>query len=183
VVREPDLDARALQALYDAKALAEERGADALLPGAVRSDGDLQARVLLLKGEPSAADVSAGRALAGPDRDAAVAALTALGIDTASVLAVCSRPGAGGAADGAAPRLARYLEAADPALAVALDAAAAADLAAAAGLPALPFGEPVSVQGRTLLAVDGLEASLADEGRKRAVWAQFKALAREKGRR
>ena len=62
-----------------------------------------------------------------------------------------------------------------PRLAVALDAVAAHDLAAAAGLESLPFGKP-SWWGRTLLAVDGLEASLTDAARKRRVWSQFKGL-------
>jgi hypothetical protein len=60
-------------------------------------------------------------------------------------------------------------------LAVALDAHAAEDLGLAFGVK-MAFGEPVMQQGRTLLAVDGLEASLDDPARKACVWRQFKAL-------
>ena len=48
--------------------------------------------------------------------------------------------------------------------------------AEAAGLPALLFGDPVVLNGRTLLAVDGLEESLDDPARKRRVWQHFQSL-------
>lgn len=166
--------------LHLAKAQAEQDAADAALPGiAVLASGDPLGRVLLVKGEPGAADLAAGEALAGADGDAARAALEALGIPTASVLAVVTRPAAATTADAARMRLAIYLESADPGLVVALDATAADDLAAAAGLRALPFGKPEHVRGRVLLAVDGLEASLADETRKRRVWGQLQGLKAE----
>ena len=47
----------------------------------------------------------------------------------------------------------------------------------------LSFGVPAHVRGRVLLAVDGLEASLADEARKKRVWEQFRGLRTQQGRR
>jgi hypothetical protein len=157
-----------LRGLYVAKAVAEEDAADALLGTElrVRRGGDPLGRVLLLKGEPGEADVASGEALAGGDGDAARAALDALDVETESVLAVVTRPSREADPVLAAARVARYLEAADPALVVALDEVAQDDLQRAIGLKLLPFGEPAVVAGRTLLAVDGLEASLADEARK-----------------
>jgi hypothetical protein len=173
-----------LRALYLAKAKAEQDDADALLPTLrVLSGGDPLARVLLVKGVPGLADVAAGEALAGADGDAARAALQALGVGTSSVLAVVTRAAAGARGDPAVERLGRYLESADPGIAIALDEVAAADLAAAAGLGSLVFGEAVRVHGRLLLAVDGLEASLADEARKKRVWKQLGALRRESATR
>lgn len=170
----------ALRALYGAASSAEEDAADALLPGLpVKRRGEPAARVLLLKGEPGAADVAAGSALDGPDGDAARSALEALGVPLdGGVLAIVTRPAAGTSAAIASERVARYLEAADPQVALALDDTARDDLAAAAGLRSLPFGELRRVRGRMLLAVDGLEASLVDDERKKRVWAQLKALKR-----
>jgi hypothetical protein len=167
-----------LRALYDVKACAEEDAADALLAEVpVHRTGDVRGRVLLLKGEPGEADTAAGEALAGADGEAARAALDALGVDTGSVLAIVTRPSPDVEPEFTAARVARYLEAADPAIAVALDEVARDDLARAVGLAALLFGEPKTLDGRVLLAVDGLEASLADAARKRRVWTHFRALA------
>ena len=176
-------DLEALRALYDAKASAEEDAADALLDAVpVRRSGDLRGRVMLAKGEPGDADIEAGEALAGPDGDAARSALEALGIATDGILALVTRPAALTEPTVAAARLARYIEAADPSLVIALDATAAADLAEAAGLSGLPFGEPARVSGRTVLAADGLEASLTDDARKKRVWAHFRSLGTHEGR-
>jgi hypothetical protein len=173
----------ALRDLYVAKARAEQEAADALLPALdVLAAGDPLGRVLLVKGEAGEADVAAGEALGGADGGAARAALEALGIATDSVLAVVTRPSADTPAAPAAERLACYLESADPALVVALDAVAAADLAAAADTRLPAFGEPAHVRGRVLLAIDGLEASLTDEARKKRVWAQFRAVQKRQGR-
>jgi hypothetical protein len=184
VVRGTPVDeAASLAALYAAAASAEEDAADALLPAVpVARTGAPGARLLLVKGAPGPEDERAGAGPAGPDADAVLKALARLVEEGAwpampdDVLGVVTRPAAGTAAGLAAARLARYLEAADPALAVALDETAAADLAVAAGLRALPFGEPAVVAGRTLLAVDGMEASLSDPERKKRVWAQLKSL-------
>jgi hypothetical protein len=173
----PDDELTALAALYAAKAAAEQDAADAVLPAVpVRRCGIPDARLLLVKGEPGTDDVARGEGPCGRDRDAAIAALSALGIESESVLGLVTRPAPGTDPVLAAARVARYLEAADPELAIALDEVARDDLARAVGLPTLLFGKPQTVAGRTLLAVDGLEASLADESRKRKVWRQFKGL-------
>lgn len=169
-------DQAALRALYARKAAAELEAAE-VPGGAVRWSGDPLAEVALVKGRPGEADVETGRVLAGPDGEAARKALSALGLDEAW-FAACSRP------DGAAPdeaglrELSASIEAVDPRVVIALDADAAEDLAAAAGLPRLRFGVPVERDGRTYLAVAGLEASLGDEVRKRRVWRQFRSLER-----
>lgn len=163
---------------FVAKATSELDAADALLGDAARAvhrSGEPGSRVLLVKGEPGAEDLVAGTALAGRDREAARSALGALDIDAADALAVCSRSVAGADAAARGERLSRYLAASDPEVVVAIDREAAEDLGRAAGVR-LAFGKPVQVRGRTLLAVDGLEASLDDSARKRRVWAQFKAL-------
>jgi hypothetical protein len=184
MVREPARDVADLAALYAAKAAAEEDAADALLPDLpVRRAGDPDALVLLVKGEPGTFDLEAGEALAGPDHEAVRAALEALEVDAGSLLAVVSRPVEDATPEAITRRLALYLEACDPALAIALDAVAAEDLAAAAGLRSLMFGDPAHIRGRVLLAVDGLEASLADEERKKRVWAQLRSLKTQQGRR
>ena len=119
-----------------------------------------------------------GRALAGADAEAIARSLEALGLP-AVTLAVVTRPPGGRAPRGDAVR--RLVEACDPTWVVALDASAAEDAAAALGVHRLAFGRPRSVLGRVWLAVDGLEASLADPARKRAVWAQLRTLAETTG--
>jgi hypothetical protein len=178
---EPLADATA----YLAKVGVELDAADALLggaAGAVRRSGASGSRVLLVKGAPGPEDVAAGFALAGRDGDAARSALAALGIDATDALALCSRPTPGIDAAVRAQRLARYLAASDPEVVIALDTEAAEELSAAVGAR-LAFGKPVERHGRVLLAVDGLEASLDDPGRKKRVWAQFKGLKGGAGRR
>ena len=168
--------AEAYDRLFRAKARAELEQADALARGSSRVSwsGDEIATVALVKGTPGEADTRAGHALAGPDGEAAHKALDALGL-APERFAICSRVGKAGAA-ARAKRLRLAIEAVDPRIVVALDGEAAADLAAAFGLDSLGFGTPVSVGGRRFLAVDGLEASLADEKRKRLVWRQLKTL-------
>ncbi|MDP3630779.1 MAG: hypothetical protein Q8S43_07500 [Actinomycetota bacterium] len=164
--------------LMEAKVRAELSAADALCPGsaAIAGTGSLTPAVLLVKGTAGEADISAGVALAGADGEAAHKALDALDV-TGPLYAVCSRtvPVCGPAETGSRLRL--IIEALDPSLAVALDREAAEDISSALGIPALPFGETVSLPGRTLLAVDGLEASLAGD-RKAVVWQQFRGLRR-----
>ncbi|MBN2405620.1 MAG: hypothetical protein JXE06_08570 [Coriobacteriia bacterium] len=146
------------------------------LPGMrVAAYGSAPAEVVLLKGEAGAADLSAGRVLAGEDAEAAHKALSALGWD-ASVFAICSRQPDGALSPDSIKLM---VEAVDPDLVVALDDVAAVDLAEAFGLNGLGFGKPERVAGRVILAVDGLEASLSDEKRKRRVWSQLKSIRRE----
>ena len=159
------------------KAEAEVAAADGLVPGAVRVRpvGDVLADVVLVKGEPAEADRAAGTVLAGADGEAATKALDALGL-SARRFAVCSRPGRSSAAV-RTQRLALIIEAVDPEVVIALDSVAAADVAAALGSPTLASGRPLRLRGRTVLRLDGLEASLGDEKMKRRVWRQLQTLA------
>ncbi len=175
VARDPERIADA----YRLKALAEISDADRELPGAdaMPCSGDPLARVMLVKGEPGPAEISGGVALSGADGEAAVKALSALGFDPDSVFAVVSRPVEGGEPDARIRRLAMLVEAVDPSAVVGLDATAAADIAAALEIPEIAFGAASRTAGRTIVCVDGLEASLSDERRKRRVWHQLRALA------
>lgn len=173
----------ALQSLYESKARAELASAEALLPGAdaVATQGDAMPAVVLVLGEPSDADRSARTALTGPEAGATAKILAALGLDPTSSLAVCSRPEPGGGDAARAERLAAVVEAADPRIVFALDAAAALDLAAALGLQPLVAGAPVRARGRVVGWVGEFPASLADESLKAGVWAAFKAIAAAAG--
>ncbi|PKQ20220.1 MAG: hypothetical protein CVT66_05945 [Actinobacteria bacterium HGW-Actinobacteria-6] len=172
------IDARS-EELAEAKVRAELASADELLgeSGCIAWSGSVFPAVALVKGEPGEGERAGGIALAGPDGDAARKALDALGA-LGEVWSSVSRPASALEPDVIAARLRMQLLAVDPAVVVALDVVAAADVAAAFRLSALAFGEPVAVQGVTLLAVNGLEASLGDEDRKREVWQQFRGLAR-----
>lgn len=168
-------EAARIDALYRAKARAEVDAAEALVPGAavVRGQGDLLADVLLVKGEPGPGDAGKHRALAGDDGVAIGRALDALGVSSAR-FALCTRVRRSGTAR--IERLRLVTEAIDPRIVVLLDDAAAADFTQAYGCARPAFGELVRVLGREVVAVDGFEASLADESRKRRVWRQLKAL-------
>jgi hypothetical protein len=172
-------EAERIQRRFEAKARAELKNADAALgvPVGVASAGDPLGAVVLAKGLPEAADRTARRVLAGPDGDAARKALEALGIDPHAVWAVCTRPAEAEPA-ARARRLELVVEAVDPRLVIALDDEAAEDLAVAFGLKTLAPGRSVSVRGRTLGAVGGLSASLADAGAKAKVWERLKTLAK-----
>lgn len=136
--------------------------------------GDALARIVFVKGAVSASDLEAGRAFAGADGDAARRAAAALGLDSTGVLFICSRRA--GEDGSAIERLAVQLEAADPAFVIATDVPAAVDVAAALGTGALTPGVPIDVNGRRIVAVDGLEQSLGDERRKRTVWRQMRSV-------
>lgn len=179
---EPDdisQEAQRVDALYRAKARVEIEAAEALVsgPGVVRGQGDHLADVLLVKGSPGSTDREKGRALAGEDGAAIGKALDALGLPK-SRFALCTRVGAEGA-----DRLQRLLlltEAIDPRTVILLDAEAAEDFAEAYAIPVPVAGEVGRALGRELLVVDGFEASLVDEARKRRVWRQLRALDRAK---
>jgi len=173
-----------LRESYGAKTSAELAAADALVPGSssVAGRGSLFAHVVLLKGVPGEEDLTAGRALGGPDGEAADKALIALGIDPDDAWRMCTRPaGAASAAPADAEARARRVElaveAVDPDLAIALDREAGEDLARAFGLARLEPGKPVQRRGRTLGAAGGLAASLGDEGAKARVWAELRSVA------
>ncbi len=171
-------EAARIDALYRAKARAEVAAAEALIAGAgvVRGQGDLLADVLLVKGDPGPGDTAKKRALAGDDGVAIGRALDALGVSSAR-FALCTRVGRRDAER--IERVRMMTEAIDPRTVVLLDAHAAEDFAAAFGCPKPVPGELTRVLGREIVAVDGFEASLADEGRKRRVWRQLKALGRD----
>jgi len=173
---QPD-DAAALRQLHEARARAELAAADLMCPGsdAVASRGALLGGVALVKGLPGPAEASGGAALSGPDGDAALKALEALGWSADQLFCVLSRPEPGADPSCCSARLGAVLEAVDPRVIVALDRVAADDVGAAFGTSLHSDAAPVTVLGRTLVAVDDLEASLADDKRKRRVWEQFKA--------
>jgi hypothetical protein len=168
-------DARRIETLYREKAAAEIAMAEKLVPGAalVRGQGDALADVLLVKGEPGSGDLKKRRALAGDDGAAIGKALDALGLAPARY-AVCTRIGT--AKSKRLARLRLLAEAIDPRTVVLLDREASEDFAAAFGVEMPVPGQLVRVLGRDVVAVDGFEAALADEARKRLVWAQLRAL-------
>lgn len=141
----------------------------------IRAHGDELAEILLVKGEPGPGDHAAGYALAGDDGDAANKALDALGLASAR-FAFCTRA-ADVDLDARAARIRALVEAVDPSIVLALDPLAAHDFAQACGCAPLAAGKLSVWRGRTVLAIDGLEASLADERLKRRVWGQLKSLA------
>ena len=171
------MDAEQLSRIYLAKASAELSAADALLPGSekVRSRGATIADVVLVCGEPEAADLETGEALSGDVGQAAARALEALGVAADSVLAVCSRPVAA-AAEARARRLELVVESADPEVVIALDPGAAEDVAAACGLGKLAVGRRAHWRGRVVGYVGDLGASLVDVPRKARVWAAFREI-------
>lgn len=152
--------------------------ADREIAGAdlVAWSGNPLGSVMLVKGEPGPAEESGGAALSGADGDAADAALGALGIDPSRAFKTLSRPARGAEPERARARLLRQIEAVDPQAIVTLDPDAAVDVAAALGTGRLVAGRPVDHHGRTIVAVEGLEASLSDPRLKRRVWAQLKHL-------
>jgi alkanesulfonate monooxygenase SsuD/methylene tetrahydromethanopterin reductase-like flavin-dependent oxidoreductase (luciferase family) len=102
-------------------------------------------------------------ALSGADGDAIDKALEALGRDPRDRYAVVSRPVAGVSDDRVKRRLRRIIEACDPVWVVALDPDAAHDVFHALGRPELGPGTVTRLMGRSVLALEGLEASLEDE--------------------
>lgn len=169
-------DGAAISRAQAAKARAELAEADRILGGPpVSGWGDPLGRVVIVKGGPGAEDVAAGRALAGPDGEAASKALEALGRDPSAMWATCSRP-APCDDEAAARRLELVIEAVDPAFVLALDVVAAADLAVAMHVAPLQHGRPVTVRGRVLGSVDDLAGSLSDRAAKARVWRQMRAV-------
>ncbi|PKQ10355.1 MAG: hypothetical protein CVT69_00145 [Actinobacteria bacterium HGW-Actinobacteria-9] len=168
----------ALAVLYDARTTAELADAAGMLPGSDRipHGGDLHAGILLVKGLPGPAEETGAPVLSGPDGDAALRALGALGVGGA-YCAVLSRPGAASDERAVAMRLRHMIESIDPWCVIALDGVAALDVSQALGCPTPDFGVPVRVTGRSVVAVDGLEASLTDPIRKKRVWSHLKAVA------
>lgn len=180
---QPDISerARGLRAIHDARARAELVAADALLPGAdaVAWAGSTAASIVLVKGRPGPAEAAGGAACSGPDGEALLAAVEALGYEAEQAFFTLSRATGDSAPDAErrAARLRLQIEAVDPTVVVALDQAAAEDLAAAFGVAELVPGQQLRAHGRRVAAVSDFEASLANEDKKRAVWVQLKAVA------
>jgi len=174
------LGAPEIRALHEKRVAAELEAADRLAPGsdAVPPTGSVFPQVALIKGNRGPAEESGGAAMSGADGEAADRALVALGFDADSTFRTLSRPEPGATVEQRADRLRAQLEAVDPEVIVALDRAAADDLVVALGIAELEPGVVVRVLGRTVLAVDGFEASLVDDARKRRVWMQLKAVTR-----
>ena len=172
-------DDAGLVAIFSAKARAELELADRVAPGSdtVASAGDVFAAVMLVKGDPGPAEIAGGAALSGPDGEAARKALEAIGFGQEPVFATVARPEAGIEREQLEKRLRGQIEAIDPYAVIALDRVAAELLAEVARIERLAMGRPVRWMGRVLLAVDGLESSLVDDGAKRRVWNQLKGLA------
>lgn len=173
-------DAATIRAAHVARVAAELAAADRLSPGsdAVASTGAPFAEVMLVKGLRGPAEESGGAALSGADGAAVDLALEALGYSPARAFRTLSRPEPGEDAGSRAERLRLQLEAVDPEVIIALDAAAAEDLAEAIGIPPLQVGTPRQALGRTLLAVSGFEASLASEKSKAKVWTELRTVKR-----
>jgi len=167
----------ALRELYDSRARAELDGADLLCPGsdAVASRGALVATIAVVKGLPGPAEASGGAALSGPDGDAVLRALEALGWTDHDVFYALSRPEPGSDPACCASRIRRVIEATDPRVVVALDRVAAQDLEVAFDISLPVSGVPVVSRGRSIVALDDFEAALGDEMLKRQAWEQLKA--------
>jgi hypothetical protein len=179
-VREPHLTgADGLRAAYEAKARAELADAGALVkaPPGSWTGHVIKPRIAFLIARAGAATASVL-----PDRvaEAAAKAAEALGAG-GETFAISTRPVPDAPEGENARRLRLALEAVDPLVAIALDAASAADLAAAFGLPDLPPGRPVRAFGRTVGAVGDFAASLDDDALKASSWTAMKAIARAAG--
>lgn len=172
-------EAARIRALHEARAQSELSAADALAPGSdsVTWRGSLIPEVVLLKGMPGPAEVSGGAAVSGADGAAAAKALERLGHDPDRAFFALTRPEATTSEEARVARVRAIVEAVDAPLVIALDREAAEDVGAAFGLATVAFGRQVQASGRRIVAVEGLEASLADEKLKPRVWRQFKAAA------
>lgn len=173
------LERARLRELHEARARSEIAAANALAPGSdvVAHRGDLMPVIAVLKGLPGPAESSGGAAVSGADGLAAEKALERLGYEPAAVFWALTRPEPSMDAARRAARVRALIEAVDAPLVLSLDAEAAEDVAAAFSVARLAFGREHSVAGRRLVAVDGLELSLADARRKSLVWKQLQAAA------
>lgn len=166
----PELSAAGLAALYEAKALAELADGDALVGAAAPGwHGSPLGPLAFVSSEVPA----------GPVLEALDKASDALGGGPAFVIA--SRSPRTEAGEARHHRLALMIEAADPSVVIALDAASAADLAGAFGAQTLVPGQWARLRGRVLGNAADFAASLSDAPAKARVWAAMKAIAGEGG--
>ena len=174
----PTADAYAeLRGLHEARVAAEVLAADARCPGSdvIGTTGDIAARVIVVKGLPGPAEAAGGHALSGADGEAVHKALSSLGWRSEDVFCTLSRASAGCDAESVARRLRAVIEAVDPELVILLDGEAVSDFSAGYGVEPPAWGVEVRVHGRRVVAVDGLERSLGDDGAKRRVWNQLRS--------
>jgi uracil-DNA glycosylase len=164
-----------IRALHEARAKAELTQADGLCPGAdaIPWRGDLLAQVMVVKGLPGPAEAAGGAAVSGADGEALLKAITTLGWPAEQTFYTLSRPEPGLDSPACADRIRAQIEAIDPVVVIALDDVAASDIATGYGIAPLVTGEQVRAAGRRLVAIGGMEASLADDRLKRAVWTQL----------
>jgi hypothetical protein len=180
--QQPELSSAALAVLYEAKALAELDDAEAAGGATARGwRGEPLSRLAFVVSAMSPGEIEAGDPLRGEAGEAADKAAAALGVSPEALFVVASRPGADMPPEQRTRRLALALEAADPAIVIALDDDAACDLADAMGVEGLEPGRPVRVRGRVVGSVGGFAASLGDPRAKARVWAAMKAVAAEGG--
>lgn len=160
---------------FEERARTELAAADALAPGSdlTRWTGALLADVALIKGLPGPAEAGGGDALSGADGRAAHKAMEALGWGAEGVFCTLSRPAPGLDSEARAARLRMQIEAVDPALVVALDGEAAADVADAFGVCVPKPGVSARVAGRRVVAVEDFEMSLSQPLRKKQAWQQL----------
>ena len=168
-----------LCALYRDKARAEIAAADLLVPGAdaTASRGELVPDVAVVKGLKGPAEAAGGAAVSGADGTAISSALERLGFDPTRVFYTLSSAVGVENPDARASRLRLILEAVDAPVVIALDEVAADDVSRALGVARIRVGALTRVAGRDVLALSGLEDSLADPRDKRRVWAELKSVA------
>ena len=143
--------------------------------------GNRFASVVVVKGEPGVAERSGQPPFFGEDGEALESALAALGWGSNNWCGIALKlPGKGVLS---APDLRLLIEILDPRALVALDSIAASMIQYCFGKELMPsFPEPgqkIWLLGRALVFVDGFESALAsddDEGAKRRVWRELKAL-------
>lgn len=168
--------------LYAAKAAAELGDAEALAPGPIRGwRGEPGARLAFVIGRPSEEDRAAGEILRGATGEAAGKAAEALGVALGAFFALATRPVEGLDASASTDRVGLALEAADPAVVIALDANAAQDVANAYSIAVPGAGVPVRVRGRIFGYAGDLGASLSDARAKAKVWGAMRTIAAEGG--
>jgi len=166
---------------YVAKARAE---LGSLADRGVQMAGNAFSSVMLLKGEPSEAELAGGRPFAGRDGEALRAALQALGYAPQdwSGLATWDKDGNQLKAD----LLREAICALDPATVIVCDHAAANLLretyaselldAASGEQVVLSDGEPMVMAGMRVLSLGGFDAALDDAHQKQVMWHRLKKL-------
>lgn len=142
----------------------------------VQTAGNAFSSVLLVKGEPGAAELQGGDVFSGADGMALRAALGALGYAPEDWCGIACWDGRGITI---APALFRTAIATlDPATIVATDAVAANLIGVAYDLDTLPLGVGGvgMVRGMRVLCLDGFEAALGQMRTKQVMWARLKQI-------